>query len=142
MVGHDPTLTVSEQDDAALRSVIHDNFAEHSAAKGLPGDFRPLAIRLERDGVLLGGLMGRTGRGWLSIDLLALPMAEHGGGLGRRLMAMAEAEALRRSCRNALLYTIQFQAPGFYEKLGYREFARLPHDDPSLTRIWFRKALA
>ncbi len=137
----DPLFTLSDGEEPSLRQAIYDNFHAHSAAKGLPSDFRLLNIRLERDGTLLGGLMGRTGRGWLSVDLLALPLGEHGMGLGRRLMAMAEEEAVRRGCRNAMLYTIQFQAPGFYEKLGYREFGRLPHDDPRLTRIWFRKEL-
>ena len=140
-MAQDPLYTLSDGEDASLREVIHDNFHAHSAAKGLPSDFRLLTIRLERDGALLGGLMGRTGRGWLSVDLLALPLAEHGSGLGSRLMAMAEAEAVRRGCRNAMLYTVQFQAPGFYEKLGYKEFGRLPTDDPRLTRIWFRKQL-
>ena len=137
-----PVFILSDTDDPALRDVIYDNFAAHSAAKGLPGDFRLLCIRMERDGVLLGGLMGRTGRGWLAIDLLALPMSEHGTGVGTRLMAMAEQEAIARGCRGAVLYTAQFQAPGFYEKLGYTEFGRLPHDEPALTRIWFRKTLA
>lgn len=137
----DLVFALADEDDPALREVIYDNFAAHSASKDLAADFRLLTIRLERDGVLLGGLMGRTGRGWLSVDLLALPLAEHGSGLGSRLLAMAEEEAVRRGCRNALLYTVQFQAPGFYQKLGYQEFGRLPHDDPRLTRIWFRKRL-
>ena len=134
-------FTLGDGEDPALREAIHDNFAAHSLASGLPGDFRSLVIRVEQDGVLLGGLMGRTGRGWLSIDYLALPMAERGAGMGSRLMAMAEAEAVRRGCNGVLLYTVQFQAPGFYEKLGYREFGRLPHDNPRLTRIWFHKRL-
>ena len=141
MTAGEATLTLSDGEDPALGEVIHDNFVAHSAASGLPSDFRLLTIRLERDGVLLGGLMGRTGRGWLAIDYLALPMSEQGSGLGTRLLAMAEAEAVRRGCNGALLYTVQFQAPGFYEKLGYREFGRLPHENPRLTRIWFHKEL-
>ncbi len=137
----DPVFTLSDAYDPALRDAIYDNFIAHAAANGLPSDFRLLAIRLEKDGVLLGGMMGRTGRGWLSVDLLALPISEHGAGIGTRLMAMAEREAARRGCHDALLYTAKFQAPGFYEKLGYQEFARLPHDNPELTRIWFHKRL-
>ena len=85
--------------------------------------------------------MGRTGRGRLSIDLLALPLAEHGSGLGTQLVALAEKEAISRGCHGAVLYTVQFQAPGFYEKLGFREFGRLTDDNPALSRIWFRKSL-
>ncbi len=137
-----PVLTLSDQADDALRAVIVDNFDAHSLAAGVPSDFRLLAIRMERDGALLGGLMGRTGRGWLAVEYLALPMAEQGRGFGRQLMAMAESEAVQRGCHSAFLNTIAFQAPGFYQKLGYREFARLEDDNPALSRIWFRKRLA
>ncbi len=56
-------------------------------------------------------------------------------------MTMAEAEAEQRGCHSAFLNTIAFQAPGFYQKLGYQEFAQLEDADPRLTRIWFRKRL-
>ena len=138
----EPTLTLADQDDPVLRDVIYANFAAHSTPLGLQGDFRLLTIRVEREGTLLGGLMGRTGRGWLSVDLLALPPGAQGDGLGGRLMAMAEREAMHRRCTNAVLYTMAFQAPGFYEKLGYHEFARLEHDDKRLDRIYLRKRLA
>ncbi len=65
---------VSDQNDDALGDVIVDNFDAHALALGVPSDFRPLNIRVERDGKLLGGLMGRTGRGWLAVDWIALPM--------------------------------------------------------------------
>lgn len=135
----DPTITLTDVADPALRDAIYANFRAHSDAKGLPANFQDLTLRVERDGALLGGLIGRTGRGWLLVELLALPMTEHGAGLGSQLMAMAEAEAIRRGCMGAYLHTVQFQAPGFYEKLGYREFGRLVHDNPLLTRIWFSK---
>ncbi|WP_158743234.1 GNAT family N-acetyltransferase [Acidisphaera sp. L21] len=138
----EPDYTLSNQDDPALREVLQANFRAHAESKGLVPDFQPLVIRLKRDGVLLGGMIARTGRKWLFIDLLSLPMTEHGSGIGSRLMAMAEAEAIRRGCVGAFLNTINFQAPGFYQKLGYEEFGRLPHDDPRLDRIWFRKSLA
>ena len=137
----EPDLTLTDQPDPGLRDAITAIFRAHSAAHGLPVDFHPLAVELRRDGVLLGGLNGRTGRGWLYVELLALPMDAHGQGLGRRLMAMAEAEAVRRGCQGAFLNTIAFQAPGFYEKLGYREFGRLVDGNPRLDRIWFSKRL-
>jgi ribosomal protein S18 acetylase RimI-like enzyme len=137
----DPSLHLTDKPDPQLRDVITANFNAHAATLGIPSDFRDLAIELRRDGVLLGGLQGKTGRGWLYIELLALPMTEQGGRVGSRLMAMAEAEAVRRGCHGAYLYTAAFQAPGFYQKLGYQEFSRLVHDDPRLTRIWFSKRL-
>ena len=37
--------------------------------------------------------------------------------------------------------TFSFQAPGFYVKQGYAEYARLPYP-PRFERIFFRKPLA
>jgi ribosomal protein S18 acetylase RimI-like enzyme len=137
----EPDYTLSNQDDPALREVLQRNFRAHAEPLGLAPDFQPLVIHLKRDGALLGGMIARTGRGWLYIDLISLPMAEHGSGIGRTLMGMAEHEAARRGCVGAYLNTINFQAPGFYQKLGYEEFARLSHEDPRQDRIWFRKSL-
>ncbi len=139
----DPVLTLSDTPDPVLTETIHANFLEWAQAQGVPSDFRPISIRVERSGALLGGLVGRTIRQWLFIDNIALPIAEQGAQIGSRLIGMAEQEALTRGCTGAYLQTIQFQAPGFYLKLGYREFARLPHGaDPRLDRIWFSKTFA
>ena len=132
-------LTLTDEPDPELKERCRENFIADATAKGVLSDFRALAVHFERDGVLLGGLLGRTLRGWLFIDNLALPQSELGGGYGKRIMAMAEEEAARRGCVGAFLNTDAFQAPDFYRKLGYEEFGRLEHDDPRLTRIWFSK---
>jgi hypothetical protein len=37
--------------------------------------------------------------------------------------------------------TFSFQAPGFYEKLGYRTFGRLDDFPAPYHRVWMTKAL-
>ena len=138
-----PTLTLTEAYDPALDAVIHANFLDHARAGNVPSDFRPVVIHVRQDGAVLGGLVGRTVRQWLFIDTIALPVAAAGQGLGRQLIGMAEAEAIARGCFGSFLQTVEFQAPGFYERLGYHEYARLPHGvDERLTRIWFAKIFA
>jgi GNAT superfamily N-acetyltransferase len=90
---------------------------------------------------VLGGVLGRTSLGLLFIDLVFLPDALRGSGMGRRMIALAEEEALRRGCVAAVLYTISFQAPGFYEKLGYREFGRVACLPPGTSRVFLSKQL-
>ena len=43
-------------------------------------------------------------------------------GLGACLLAQLEQDAARQGAKRLELNTFGFQAPGFYEKLGYRRF--------------------
>jgi GNAT superfamily N-acetyltransferase len=82
-------------------------------------DSRSLSIQVvdTASGRIVGGLLGRTSLGLFFIDL---PKELRGHGLGTEVIEAAEAEAKRRGCATAVLYTITFQAPGFYERQGYR----------------------
>ncbi len=103
----------------------------------------PLAVlvRDEADAVV-GGLTGRTSAAWLFVELLWLPEALRGTGLGTRVMVAAEAEAVQRGCIGAHLDTYDFQAPGFYRKLGYEIFGSIEDHPPGHTRFWMRKRFA
>jgi GNAT superfamily N-acetyltransferase len=89
-------------------------------------DWRPLGLAFRApDGTLLGGVYGATMWGWLMVDGLWVAEEARGRGLGRRLMLAAEAAAAERGCRGAWLGTFDFQARGFYERLGYTVFGEL-----------------
>ena len=90
---------------------------------------------------VLGGLLARTWREMLSVELVALPPELRGSGLGSRLLGLAEEEARRRGCRNAWLQTAAWQARGFYEKLGYRLFGQLDDYPAGHPRYFLTKRL-
>ncbi|KVL86330.1 GNAT family N-acetyltransferase [Burkholderia stagnalis] len=92
-------------------------------------------------GEVLGGLVGRTSLGLFFVDLLYVPESLRKDGLGSRLLKDAEAEAKRRGCARAVLYTITFQAPAFYEKHGYRVFGEVPCEPAGAARVFMVKAL-
>lgn len=90
-----------------------------------PDDFRPLCLFAREGGRTVAGLLGNTGRRWLTVDLFWVDPARRGGGLGRDLLNRAEAEARDRGCIGATLGTYDFQARPFYEKHGYEIFGTL-----------------
>jgi GNAT superfamily N-acetyltransferase len=90
----------------------------------------------DQSGTITGGLYGWTWGGWLEVRFLWLREDLRGQHRGTALLRAAEEEAVRRGCTRAFLDTYSFQAPGFYAKLGYREFGVL-EGFPGLHRRHF-----
>jgi ribosomal protein S18 acetylase RimI-like enzyme len=89
-------------------------------------DVRRLCVFARDEGeAIVGGLTGMTYWGYLDVGYLWVETSRRNQGIASRLLAAAEAEAVRRGCRRVLLDTYSFQAPEFYRKLGFREFGRL-----------------
>lgn len=135
-------LELSERPCAQTVSLISQGLDAFNAQASGIDDRIPLAVTvLDANGTTLGGVTGRTSLGVLFLDVFFLPEALRGAGLGRRILAAAEAEAVRRGCHTGVLYTISFQAPGFYQRHGWRVFGEIPCDPPGTTRIFLRKTL-
>lgn len=108
-----------------------------------PPDRCPLSFVLrDAGGVVRGGLIGDTARGWLHVDELWADESLRGRGWGSRLLAAAERGARERGCRRAYLDTATFQAPGFYEKHGYREVGRIADFHSGFDIVYLIKSLA
>ena len=139
----EPILTLTDAPDAAADRVIGEGLRRFNLEQRGIDDGRRLAV-VATDGetnVVLGGLTGRTSLGLLFVDLFFLPQRLRRGGLGGRILKMAEDEARRRGCSAALLYTISFQAPAFYERHGYRVFGTIPCRPPGTSRVFLTKTL-
>jgi GNAT superfamily N-acetyltransferase len=89
----------------------------------------------------VGGLWGRTGYDWLFVELLFVPESMRGRGVGTDLMRRAEREAAARGCHGAWLDTFEFQARGFYERLGYECFGELQRYPVGSARFFLKKGL-
>ena len=140
----DPTVTVTDAPGPEARALVSDGLDAHNLDRAGYWDARPLAVLVHdgATGAMLGGLVGRTSLGLLFIDLVYLPETVRGQGLGTRLLRAAEDEACRRGCRAGVLFTITFQAPDFYARLGWEEFGRVECDPPGTARVFCRKTLA
>ena len=136
-------LTLTDAPDDAQKAVISQGLGAYNDAAGGEGDYRPLAVLVSDPGtgVVVGGLFGGSYRGQLFIDRFFLPENVRGNDLGSRALAMAEDEARRRGCTRVSLFTLSFQAPGFYLKKGYEAAAELGYDPPGATRFLMTKRL-
>ena len=128
--------------DPAVREVIASGLRGFNEAIAGPVGLQPLNVLLRNGrGDIVGGLWGRTYWRWLFVELLYVPLRVRGGGLGARLLRAAEDEAANRGCFGVWLDTFAFQAPGFYERLGYQRFGEITGLPPGFRRIFFSKRL-
>jgi GNAT superfamily N-acetyltransferase len=135
-------ITLERERIPRAEAVVTRGLADFNREKFGRVDTQVLDIVVrDKRGEIIGGLLGRTSLGMFFLDLFYLPETLRGGGLGNRLMAQAEDEARRRGCTAAFVYTVTFQAPGFYEKHGYRRFGEIPCPPDGATRIFLTKAL-
>lgn len=82
---------------------------------------QPLMVALRDDnGEIVGGIAGRTIYHQFLIEVLWVHNDKRGQGLGIQLMEIAEREAKARGCIAAQVDTLSFQAPKFYEKMGFQ----------------------
>jgi ribosomal protein S18 acetylase RimI-like enzyme len=79
---------------------------------------------------------------YLLLDNIAVAPARQGSGLGRRLLAFAEAEAVRRGYREIRLYTHRTMTENqrLYAAIGYEETGR--GTEAGYDRVFMRKRLA
>ena len=138
-----PVITLTETPDAKATAVIEEGLKGYNREQVGYSDGRGLNVLVSDPAThdVLGGILGRTSLGLCFLDLVFLPEHLRGLDVGTRMMTEAEEEARRRGCRAVVLYTISFQAPGFYEKRGYREFGRIACDPPGTSRIFMVKDL-
>jgi GNAT superfamily N-acetyltransferase len=139
-----PKITLTDAPTPQMRKAIQEPLVEFNHSRiGKPETYRSLAILLchpESDEIT-GGLYGSTAFSHLWIELLFVPEPMRGVGIGRKLMMIAEAEAVQRGCNAAALDTFSFQARGFYERLGYSVFGTLGDCPPGHSRFFLTKRL-
>jgi GNAT superfamily N-acetyltransferase len=134
-------IEVSDQstaaDTAELRNALHEyNFAATGYRDG-----RDLSCVLRDKGRLVAGIAGFTWGGYARIDLLWVDEDLRRQGLGRALLAAAEAEARSRGCMTVVLETHSFQAPDFYAALGYQKVGETTETPAGYTQLTFQKQL-
>ena len=114
--------------------------ANHAAAP--LADVRPLAsFAHARGGRLVAGAVGRTWGQCCELQQLWVEPDHRRQGVASRLLQLFEARAADRGCRYFYLETFSFQAPGFYQKQGYRSAIQLDGFSAGITKQLMVKRL-
>lgn len=136
-----PTLLLTDTVTPEVEAAIGNGLNAFNVEQAGYGDSRPIAVLVREPGAgaVIGGAVGRTSLGLLFIDLVYLPASHRGRGTGSEVLRMLEEEAKRRGCVAGVLYTISFQAPGFYQRHGWTRFGEVPCLPPGTSRVFLTK---
>lgn len=114
---------------------------EYSADFASNRDPVPVRAVFVESGRVVAGLNGAEYWQKLHVRRLWVHPDYRSRGLGRRLMRWAEERGREMGCTGVQVDTMSFQAPGFYERLGYRRFGLSEGYEGDASRHYFEKAL-
>src|SRR5689334_297447 len=110
----------TESECEALGAFLADRIYEFNTKATGYVDGRLLAGCVRNDaGEVIAGYNGHTWGGCCELAHVWVHEDYRGRGLGAHLLYSAEAEARARGCVQIVLATHDFQAPGFYERMGF-----------------------
>lgn len=90
---------------------------------------------------IIGGIIGRSLWGTLEIKRLAVHPDYRHKGIGSKLIAAAEEEAKKRKCGYLSLNTFSYQAPEFYEKMGFIKIGTEKDFPRGFERYFYQKKI-
>lgn len=135
-------ITIPDDPSEADRQAVLGPLRAYNIRRAGDPRIRSVAVLLtDEDGDHVGGLWGRCSYDWLFIELLAVPEEHRGEAYGKALMEQAEGIAQANGCVGIWLDTYEFQARGFYEKLGYEVFGTLDDYPIGQKRFFLSKRL-
>ena len=134
------TLRVGEAPE--VQEFLADRIYEFNAkATGYSDAESFSAAQRDESNAIRAGICGYTWGGCCYISYLWVDEAERGQGIGTALLGAAEQHALARGCKVVLLATHSFQAPRFYERLGYKQQAVVRDHPIGHASLYFAKYL-
>jgi len=139
------SLEIVQKDSAhydAVETQILAVLDEHADAAGHPFIVEKLAFEAVEDGTVIGGISARITQDWMYISLLGVRSDIRSTGVGSRLIQAAEQAARARNLTGMWLDTFTFQAPGFYEKMGFECFGQISDSPKDHARMFFSKRFA
>jgi ribosomal protein S18 acetylase RimI-like enzyme len=138
----DLTFTLKPEPTIEERNQIIDPLSAYNEAKVGPRNKKEFAFSVYSEtGEFVAGLLGFTHWNHFFVSAVFVEGQFRREGIGRELIQRAEALALQHGCDRIYLDTFDYQAPGFYEKLGFRVFGKLEDYPPGHRRFYLVKQI-
>lgn len=130
------------EEEQRIGDFIHEEFTRYGNQHNVVLNYDEFCFAAEdHTGKILGVITGRAYYNEVHIGDLIIDEACRRTGLGSRLVSTVEDTYRGKGYDVVTLTTFGFQAPVFYEKLGYEvEFIR-ENRDPRLSKYFLRKTL-
>lgn len=137
------TWTVEQEPAEDAVEALRARLAAENVARARMDEGRNLAVFVhEAPDRLVGGIAGWVWGQCLEIDYLWVHEDLRGQGYGRGLVHALEGEARARGCRWAVVDTYSFQAPEFYQKLGYEVLGMVDGYPREYQKLFLKKDLS
>ncbi|MBO4928142.1 MAG: GNAT family N-acetyltransferase [Clostridiales bacterium] len=132
----------AEEVDDRIGEFINEEFTAYGKQNGVVLNYDEFCFVAEDDeGKILGVITGRAYYNEVHIGDLIVDHSCRRSGLGSQLVRKVEETYLGEGYDKITLTTFGFQAPEFYQKLGYKiEFIR-EDQDPKLSKYFLAKTL-
>lgn len=117
---------INGEPKAEDKKVMVDGMLAHHSSKGHPRKTETYSITLkDKNNVVKGMVIVSFLWNGMHIDSLWVDETIRSQKWGSKLMKIVEEEAIKRGCTIAYTDTFTWQAPKFYEKLGYKLYGKL-----------------
>jgi ribosomal protein S18 acetylase RimI-like enzyme len=130
-----------DEDQQQLVSAGFENHTKESSSPSFQKD-RINWLVFEDSDKLVGVLTADILWVWIYIDEIWVDKNYRDRGIGKQLMDRAEEYAISQGMTGLWLWTQGWQAPKFYDQLGYKEFTRFGDFPKGHCRIGYRKQVS
>lgn len=123
-----------------LEQIIEEEFEKYEAKYRVACNYTPFYFVAKENDEIVGVITGFTCFLEIYIDDLIVMENYRGKNIGTQLIKIVEKYYKNYGLNNINLCTYEFQAPKFYEKLGFQlEFIRKNKDNPKLNKYYYVK---
>lgn len=133
----------SQQENPQLEKYLTDSIIDYGIRQ-LNGS-EPIKIFCcckNNDGALIGAVMGSASLNLFYISHIFVEERQRNRGLGAKLLAAIEGEAVQAGCNIVRLNTLNKAAHAFYLKAGYKQSACIEDYIQGFDLVYFHKKIA